>query len=331
MDALSDEKMTKVARQLLRLTAAFLLVVLVPVAKSDASEGGFVPGPIGGSDIRAALLPPPGTYLLGFPNAVRNIDFRDNDGQRAPFTLSGGSGSLVLGLGHVFETPVLGGHVAVAGTTFWGEACLRVQEFQRSQCTRGWGDTYAEVFWSRRIGELPNSGPPADDPRRAYIPYGLTVAASLGGVLPTGRYSSADLQPLGLNTAVFVPSVAGTLTLPPLLGDATEISGRLFYAMHGRNDATRYQAGDMVILDWALSERIGRFQVGAVGSFARQVEADRIADQPGPTTSVTAFGGVVAMDLPEFGAFLSLKAQRDVEASWRLRRDAIGLRIGVRL
>ena len=129
----------------------------------------------------------------------------------------------------------------------------------------------------------------------------------------------------------FVPSVAGTLTLPPLLGDATEISGRLFYAMHGRNDATRYQAGDMVILDWALSERIGRFQVGAVGSFARQVEADRIADQPGPTTSVTAFGGVVAMDLPEFGAFLSLKAQRDVEASWRLRRDAIGLRIGVRL
>ena len=37
------------------------------------------------------------------------------------------------------------------------------------------------------------------------------------------------------------------------------------------------------------------------------------------------------MDLPELGAFLSLKAQRDTDASRRLRRDAIGLRIGIRL
>jgi hypothetical protein len=37
------------------------------------------------------------------------------------------------------------------------------------------------------------------------------------------------------------------------------------------------------------------------------------------------------MDLPELGAFLSLKAQRDTDASWRLRRDVIGQRIGIRL
>ncbi|QYU68202.1 transporter [Leptolyngbya sp. 15MV] len=282
-------------------------------------------------DIRAALLPPPGTYLLGLAFLGRAVDFRDNDGNRAPLSLDGGIGGLYLGLGHVFEAEILGGRVGALLFAGYGRACLRVPELARSQCQNGFADSFAEVLWSRRIAGFALGGPAPDDPRRQWIPYGLTIAAGLGAVLPTGRYDRTDIAPLGLNTLAIVPSVAATWVSPPWLADGTEVSLRAYHVTYGRNTATDYQAGDMVVLDWAISERIGRVQLGPAGSFVRQLEPDRQAGRRGPSTDVTALGAVLALDLPEAGMFLSLKVLSDVQATWRLRQDRIGLRIGIRL
>lgn len=314
-----------------RALAPFLVSALLLAGTARASEGGFVAGPVGGADIRAALLPPPGTYLLGLAFLGRAEDFRDNDGNRAPLSLEGGSGGLYLGLGHVLEAEVFGGRVGALFFAGYARACLRVVELARSQCQNGFTDSVAEVFWSRRIAGFDFGGPAPNDPRRNWIPYGLTVAAGFGTVLPTGRYDRTDIAPLGLNTLAIVPSVAATWVSPPWLADGTELSVRAYYVTFGRNAATDYQAGDMAVLDWAVSERIGRLQVGPAGSFARQLEPDQQGGLRGPTTEVTALGAVVALDIPEAGMFLSLKVLSDVGARWRLRQDRIGLRIAFRL
>ena len=171
----------------------------------------------------------------------------------------------------------------------------------------GLGHVFAGEVWGGRVG--------------------MSVAGSYGQVC----LRATDLAPVGLNTPVAFPNLAATWVSPPLLGDGTEFSARAFYSMHGRNADTGYRAGDMVVVDWAVSERIGRVQLGPAGSFARQVGPDRQDGMRGPTTNVTSLGGVIAMDLPEAGMFLSLKALRDVSAEWRLRQHRIGLRIGVRL
>ncbi len=297
---------------------------------AHASEGGFVAGPLGGSDLRAALSPPPGTYLLIMPLAGNVVDLRDRDGNKSPLDFSGSSVGAGAALYHVFEDMVAGGRFGLGVTGAVAKACIRINALNRSQCQTNFTDTFVEGFWSRPIGELGLSGPAADDPRRQYIPYGLTLGMSLGAMLPTGAYSPEDLAPLGSNTPVLVPSLAATWISPPWLGDGTELSTRIFYNVHGRNDSTGYQAGDMLVVDWAVTERIGRFQLGPAGTYATQIQDDRQNGRNLGSTEVVSVGGVIAVDLPELGMFVAFKALRDIEAQYRVRVDRAILRIGMR-
>jgi hypothetical protein len=297
---------------------------------ATASEGGYVAGPLGGSDLRAALAPPPGTYLLFMPLAGNVVDLRDRDGNKSPLGFSGSTVGAGAGLYHVFEDTVAGGRIGLGITGAAARICVRVAALNRSECQTDFADTYIEAFWSRPIGELGVPGPAADDPRRQYIPYGLTLGISLGAVLPTGAYSPENLAAIGLNTRVLVPSVAATWISPPWLADGTEFSARIFYNIHDRNDSTGYQAGDMVVVDWALTERIGRFQLGPAGTYANQVRDDRQNGQNLGRTEVVSVGGVIATGLPEFGMFIAFKALTDVEAQYRVRVDRAILRIGMR-
>ncbi len=68
----------------------------------------------------------------------------------------------------------------------------------------------------------------------------------------------------------------------------------------------------MVNLDFAVTEHIGRFQVGATGFYAVQLEDDKINGVPIPPDgrqgSVLQVGGIIAYDMPEVAASLKLKA-----------------------
>jgi hypothetical protein len=306
------------------------LIIAICTEPGLASEGGFVAGPLGGSDLRAALAPPPGTYLLLMPLAGNVADFRDRDGNKSPLGFSGGTVAAGAGLYHLFEDTLAGGRVGLGITGVAGKVCLRISALNRSECRTDIGDTYMEAFWSRPIGELGMRGPAAEDPRRRYIPYGLTLGASLGVVLPTGAYSPENLANAGLNTTVLVPSLAATWISPPWLADGTELSARFFYNIHDRNDTTGYQAGDMVVLDWAVTERVGRFQLGPAGTYATQLREDRQNGKNMGSTEVVSLGGVIAADLPELGMFVAFKALTDIEAQYRLRVDRAILRIGMR-
>ena len=61
----------------------------------------------------------------------------------------------------------------------------------------------------------------------------------------------------------FAPNIAFTYTTPPIIAEGTEISAKLFWNNYLTNPATQYSTGTVINLDFAMSERIGRFQSGA--------------------------------------------------------------------
>src|SRR5262249_17918010 len=77
------------------------------------------------------------------------------------------------------------------------------------------------------------------------------------------------------------------------------------------NPATQYSTGDLVNIDFAASERIGRFQTGVAGFYAFQVADDTQFGVPvspdGQRVKILNLGGVLAYDMPEYNAAIKLK------------------------
>src|SRR5207248_7458500 len=115
---------------------------------------------------------------------------------------------------------------------------------------------------------------------------GLTIAVGFGTVIPIGRYSARDASDrslvVGNHLWDFAPTAAFTFMTRPILVEGTEISAKLYWNNYLRNPATDYSTGSLVNIDFAISERIGRFQVGVAGLYAFQIEDDEQFGVPLP-------------------------------------------------
>ncbi|WP_133467494.1 transporter, partial [Lactobacillus crispatus] len=129
------------------------------------------------------------------------------------------------------------------------------------------------LLWSRLFPSAHFAAQPKDQPQ---MPYGLGVMVGLGTVFPTGAYSALRSVNNSGNVFDVTPNVALTYTMPSifggLLGRATEISARTFYNAYSRNDATGYHNGDVVNINFAVSERFNTYQVGLVGLYLAQLK-----------------------------------------------------------
>ena len=167
------------------------------------------------------------------------------------------------------------GSVGLFGVFPYGQVCGRLVSVQASHCSTGFGDPYLEVAWSRSFGQLRPSRYPGAFP----IMQGLAVMFGLGAVLPLGKYDrqlqASNGISMGNNTFDLAPSVAVTYTTPPLIFEGTEFSAKFYWNNYRTNPDTQYKAGSLLDVDFAISEHIGRFQVGAAGIYAFQVEDDR--------------------------------------------------------
>ena len=87
---------------------------------------------------------------------------------------------------------------------------------------------------------------------------------------------------------------------------------RFFWNNYLENPLTFYRTGDLLDLEFALSERIGRFQVGVTGFYAWQVEDDKLfgftIPPDGRRTVNFQLGPVVNYDMPERMASVKVKA-----------------------
>jgi hypothetical protein len=300
--------MTRIAR----LALAATLIGCAPTA-SLALEGSSAAGPIGGTDIRSALLPPPGLYggMVLLHAAAR--EFFDGDGNLVP-ALSGLDltrkrvGPFLV---YVPDVQVLGGSIGVAGIVPGGTECGRLFEATPKRCIAGVGDPYVEVAWSRYFG----TPRPSQYAGAFPIPEGLTIALGFGVVIPIGKYDGADATIQGLsignNIWDFAPIVAFTYVTPPIIAEATEFSAKLYWNNYLTNPATQYSTGALINLDFAVSERIGRFQLGVTGFYAFQIADDKQFGVPvapdGHRAEILQLGGVLGYDMPELAASMKVK------------------------
>lgn len=300
-----------------RLSAAFLTLVGFAFGAVPASgaEGSAAAGPSGGSDIRAALLPPPGLYgaLLGVYSTFNKID--DGSGQPAAgldaVNLKASIGGALLL--YVPDIQILGGSIGLLGFADGGSGCGQLISALPARCVTGFGDPYVEADWARFFGHVR----PSRDFGAFPIAEGLGIEVGLGAVLPVGQYSST-LQAtngisIGNNTFDLAPSLAITYTTPAILADGTEFSAKIYYNNYSTNPATNYRAGPLVDVDFAVTEHIGRIQVGPTGTYLRQVANDEqngVAIPPdGRKIDLLFLGGVVSYEMIEYGAVIKLKAQ----------------------
>jgi hypothetical protein len=295
----------------------FLLAVAMlacTAAPSHAIEGSSAAGPIGGTDMRVALIPPPGLYggVVFVGSSLDN--FVDGAGAPVPglgdARVTGKIGGAFLV--YVPNFQLFGGSLAFLGTGSVGEKCGHLFAGTGTQCRFGAGDPYVEAVWGRQFGHFRPSKYPGAFP----IFEGLAVTFGMGVVLPLGQYNAAEAQGFassnGNHVWDFSPSIAITYTTPPLLAEGTEFSAKFYRNNYLINPATQYQTGTLLDVDFAVTEHIGRFQVGGTGFYLTQTGTDKLFGVPiapdGRKIELLYAGGIVAYDMPEYGASLKVKA-----------------------
>jgi len=302
-----------------------------------AAEGFIAAGPVGGSDIRSALLPPPGLYgaIIGAYTTYNEVD----DGSGRPIaSLDAVHLDAVTAGGALLYVPnvqIFGGSIGLMGFANVAQDCGQVVSAFPSRCISGFADPYVEVNWARFFGHLR----PSREPRAFPIAEGFAIDFGLGAVLPVGRYDPSIRATNGItvgnNTLDIAPSVALTYTTPALLADGTEFSAKIYYNVYRTNPATHYHSGSLVDVDFAITEHIGRFQIGASGTYLQQVASDEVngvtVAPDGNKMKALVLGPVVNYDMPEYGATIKVKTLMPVVIENAAKAKAIILTIAKKL
>ena len=229
--------------------------------------------------------------------------FYDNDGRSPTTSVRLPGGIAEFGLLYVYPGQLFGGTLGSSVATGYGWGSIKVNG--KHQSFKGMNDIYTDVLmWSRHLGEVEGGRP-----------RGLTMKLGYSMVLPTGKYNTSDLYTTGRNTLYYIPNGAFTyLTGPNFLGDGTEFSMSYFLDIARKNSATGYRNGMVLDVDMAVSEVVGRWQLGVAGYYARQIADDRLNGQrvPGNRFASAAVGPVVAYNIPDCKCSVKFKAQFSV-------------------
>jgi hypothetical protein len=102
----------------------------------------------------------------------------------------------------------------------------------------------------------------------------------------------------------------------PIIAEGTEFSAKVYWNNYLENPRTHYLTGDVINIDYAITEHIGRFQIGVAGFYATQIEDDELFDVSLPNLQgeVLQIGPVLGYDMPERGAAMKVKALASVHA-----------------
>ena len=306
------------------VTGLLRLVLAISVGcwtlPSWAAEGSTVAGPIGGTDIRSAFQPSPGLYGAIITGGSNVYQLRDGSGSPRAGLDAVGIDAVVAGtaLLYVPDFKLFDGSIALLGVAGGGSVCGQITSANPRLCRTGLGDLYTEVSWSRFFGFTR----PSREKGAAPIREGLAISTGIGMMSPVGLYDSriqaSNGVTVGSNTRDIAPSIAFTYTTPPLLAEGTEFSAKIYLNNYARNPDTDYTSGRNVNTDFAISEHIGRWQVGVAGYYLRQFKDDirgGVSVAPdGRRSQVLSLGPVINYDIPEYKAAIKFKARTSVFA-----------------
>lgn len=271
-----------------------------------AAESISPAGPIGGTDIRSAFLPPPGNYIAGVAGGI-NVQKWYN-GNSDPMNADGHVYFAGAGLLHVYDRQFLSGSL---GSTLYMGVQRTCFGFARVSCASGLQDIYSDVLaWSRfNPSEQFTPGNP--------MPYGTAYWVGLGMNVPTGNYDKHRSPNIGSNFYTVSPNVGVTYTTPSVwpvgLAEATELSARLFFNYYTKNRDSGYQSGYVVSLDFAATQRNGPWQYGITGTTYQQLDDDRLngsaVANEGSRAASFSIGPLLAYDFSIDGKRYNLMAK----------------------
>ena len=295
----------------------FAGLITISVTNAHAVEGGVYGAPLGGTDLRQAFLPPvPGLYggLAGVSSTSPN--YRDQNGNISTTANPAFLYAQILGAGVLYEYNFKPFGFSIASSfqfnyIFEHQALTVGNTFLHGNA-RGLQDSFADLlFASKYLGLY--GATPGDNTK---LKYGLTGAIAISAEIPIGNYNVANFVNPGKNTFITIPNVAFTyLTKTKFvpIGDGTEISTRFFFDTNKRNPISGYQGGNLIDLDYSLSQRIGHFQGGIAGDYAQQLNGDHntlngLVAPAGNIYAKVDLGPVLAYDDPITEATYKVKA-----------------------
>lgn len=287
------------------------LILSIACQPAFASEGNTFGGPVGGTDIRNAYLPSASGFYGGVVAAegAATRYYGDNGAQNSAINVNVHLPAAALGLMYVYPFTLWGGTLASSVQAAYATGNIELNN--RRTEVNGMQDLYSEIIaWSKYlgpIGAMPENAKPG-------LPYGLTVKLAYSMLFPTGKYNTTDLIAPGHNVFYFIPNFAFSyLTGPNLLGDGLELSAHVFLDISSTNHTTHYSSGPVGDIDVALSERMGRWQVGVGAYYAAQWEDDvrngTLVAPNGKHLVSAGVGPIIAYDIPAWKASVKLKAQ----------------------
>lgn len=298
---------TKQQGAVLRHLIAGLAVGVGTILGSSAAyaiEGGTFGAPIGGTDIHQAYLPSStGFYgaIVGAYSESPNFHDQYGDISKTANPASLYAGVAAAGVLYVWPYNPLG--FTVASSSQIGYIDEHQQLTIAGKTKAGWGnglvDMFADLFYaSHYIGNF--GAVVGNNPR---VHYGLTGAFGLAFEIPIGTYDVNQFVNPGKNTFITVPNFALTYDTALSFFDATEISGRFFFDTSARNMADGYQNGNLIDLDFSVTQRWQGYQFGLAGDYAQQITNDHgtnglVQPPDGDRYEKIDLGPVFAWDAP---------------------------------
>jgi hypothetical protein len=239
------------------LACSFLVLAASPAA---AVENGFSIYPKGFSDFMSGILPPqPGVYLSSIyyhfngstGAAVRNgvTEFGVDMSLDAGFL----RGTYVSGSEYLGGRYAMGGAIAVAGSSLDANLVGPRGAASFHASNSGFADS---IFTPVVIG---------------WDNGNFHWNGSFSLYVPTGGYEKGQLN-IGRNVVGFWPGAAMTWFDP---ASGWDVSGALTFVAMTRNDATDYQSGNLMHLDWAIGNHIAPgWEVGLAANWVQQLSDD---------------------------------------------------------
>jgi hypothetical protein len=152
----------------------------------------------------------------------------------------------------------------------------------------------------------------------------LHWSVGLNVYIPTGAYSLHELS-VGKNVWGFMPQFAFTYFDPKT---GFDLSATFVYTTLTNNDATQYQSGDMINLDWAIGKHFGAkgaWEAGIMGNLVQQISGDRGAGAKLGPFEASSYGigpGVsYSTVLGRFPASFTARWEHDVDTSNTFKGD----------
>nr|WP_067298852.1 transporter [Marinobacterium profundum] len=269
----------------------------------QATEGGGSSYPMGAENYLVGALPPPGVYPLIYASHYAADDFNDGDGDSLPIDFRLRAKVVAPRLLWVTDQSLLGGQLVYAALLPLVDLDVSVNGM--SDSARGAGDLDLTALLAYHHSASLHSA------------VGVDIFA------PTGSYKTGELANIGRNYWSMQAVYAASHINPA----GVNWGLKLMYDYNFENDATGYQSGQELHLDYALGYGVGPGWVLGLGGYAyRQVSSDKLNGLDiGNEGQAFAIGPSIKFDNGK-GFFVTAKYQKEMAVENRPEGDAFWIK-----